>query len=71
MTDDTTAQTVHTTAERYRNWGRWGEKDQVGTLNFIEPDDVPARKADTWHVTGEPSGPGLKIDRPRGAEPQP
>ena len=23
-------------AERYRNWGRWGEDDVLGTLNFID-----------------------------------
>ncbi|HET6241780.1 MAG TPA: cyclase family protein, partial [Arthrobacter sp.] len=22
--------------DRYRNWGRWGEDDQRGTLNFID-----------------------------------
>ena len=24
-------------ADAYRNWGRWGEDDVLGTLNFIEP----------------------------------
>ena len=24
-------------AEAYRNWGRWGQDDVLGTLNFIEP----------------------------------
>src|SRR5690625_7773094 len=24
-------------AEAYRNWGRWGEDDVLGTLNFITP----------------------------------
>ncbi|WP_413544173.1 cyclase family protein [Citricoccus nitrophenolicus] len=28
---------VHVRAEAYRNWGRWGEDDAVGTLNFIDP----------------------------------
>ncbi|MHA0110969.1 hypothetical protein ACXYUI_28115, partial [Klebsiella pneumoniae] len=23
-------------AEAYRNWGRWGEDDVLGTLNFID-----------------------------------
>jgi kynurenine formamidase len=23
------------TAEKYRNWGKWGEEDQLGTLNYI------------------------------------
>lgn len=25
-------------AEAYRNWGRWGEDDVLGTLNFIDPE---------------------------------
>jgi kynurenine formamidase len=25
-------------AERVRNWGRWGDDDQLGTLNFITPE---------------------------------
>ena len=43
MTDaavEATAETIHRTAERYRNWGRWGGTDQVGTLNYITSDDV-------------------------------
>ena len=28
--------------ERYSNWGRWGEDDQIGTANFIEPRHVLA-----------------------------
>ena len=23
--------------ERYSNWGRWGDDDQVGTANFVDP----------------------------------
>ena len=30
-----TADLIHETAERVRNWGRWGDDDQLGTLNFI------------------------------------
>src|SRR5690554_6279766 len=22
-----------------RNWGRWGDKDEVGTLNYVTPED--------------------------------
>ena len=31
---------LHSSAERYRNWGKWGEHDQVGTLNYITPDKI-------------------------------
>ena len=37
-----TAQDVVSMGERYRNWGRWGENDEVGTLNFIDPAKVVA-----------------------------
>lgn len=26
--------------ERLSNWGRWGENDEIGTLNFTEPNDI-------------------------------
>ncbi|MBS1892592.1 MAG: cyclase family protein [Actinobacteria bacterium] len=29
-------------AERVRNWGRWGEDDRIGTLNFITPERLVA-----------------------------
>lgn len=29
-------------ADRVRNWGRWGDEDQLGTLNFITPETVAA-----------------------------
>lgn len=41
--DATTA--VREAAERYRNWGRWGDDDVLGTLNFI--DDAKRREAAT------------------------
>ena len=28
------------TAEKLKNWGRWGPDDEIGTLNFITPDKV-------------------------------
>ncbi|MBO0728460.1 MAG: cyclase family protein [Acidimicrobiaceae bacterium] len=30
------------TADQIRNWGRWGDDDQLGTLNFITADAVAA-----------------------------
>ncbi len=32
-------------AEAFRNWGRWGEDDVLGTLNFIDPADRVAAAA--------------------------
>lgn len=31
---------LRATAERCKNWGRWGPDDEIGTLNFIQPEDV-------------------------------
>ena len=28
------------TAEKLKNWGRWGPDDEIGTLNFITPDKI-------------------------------
>ena len=30
------------TAEKCKNWGRWGPDDEIGTLNFITPEDIVA-----------------------------
>lgn len=32
----------YSTADRVRNWGRWGADDQLGTLNFITPEKIAA-----------------------------
>lgn len=32
-------------SKRISNWGRWGEHDQMGTLNFITPDKIAAAAA--------------------------
>lgn len=36
MTIEELADYIAAKAEKYRNWGRWGEDDRVGTLNFID-----------------------------------
>ena len=37
---EATDKLIWTTAERCRNWGRWGDDDEIGTLNFITPEKV-------------------------------
>ncbi|WP_396043588.1 hypothetical protein [Aeromicrobium sp. UC242_57] len=32
-------------SDRVRNWGRWGENDELGTLNLITSDKVAAGAA--------------------------
>lgn len=34
--------TVRELAQRYTNWGRWGDDDQLGTLNHVQPAAVVA-----------------------------
>ncbi len=29
-------------AERYKNWGKWGPNDEIGTLNYTQPADIVA-----------------------------
>jgi kynurenine formamidase len=29
-------------AEKYKNWGRWGPHDEIGTLNHTRPEDIVA-----------------------------
>ena len=29
-------------AEKYKNWGKWGADDEIGTLNFTQPEDIIA-----------------------------
>ena len=36
---------IETMAKRVSNWGRWGPDDELGTLNFIGPDELKAAAA--------------------------
>ena len=31
---------LRATAEKCKNWGKWGPDDQVGTLNYVTPQNV-------------------------------
>src|SRR5262249_36656210 len=37
-----TPQGLRDAAEKYKNWGKWGPKDEIGTLNFTQPEDIVA-----------------------------
>jgi kynurenine formamidase len=37
-----TRQDLRNAAEKYKNWGRWGDKDEIGTLNHTTPEDIVA-----------------------------
>jgi kynurenine formamidase len=40
MANEMNIETVRALAKKYRNWGRWGADDEIGTLNFITPEKV-------------------------------
>jgi kynurenine formamidase len=35
-----TVAAIEEAAERYRNWGKWGDDDQLGTLNYIDAEKI-------------------------------
>src|SRR3989304_3791032 len=37
-----TRQDLRDAAEKYKNWGKWGPNDEIGTLNFTAPEDIVA-----------------------------
>jgi len=37
-----TRQDLRDAAEKYKNWGKWGANDEIGTLNYTTPDDIIA-----------------------------
>jgi kynurenine formamidase len=40
MAMEVSRKAVYEAADKLRNWGRWGADDQIGTLNFVTPEDV-------------------------------
>ena len=37
-----TRQDLRDAAEKYKNWGKWGPDDEIGTLNFTSAEDIVA-----------------------------
>jgi len=35
-----TREDLHQAAAKYRNWGKWGPEDEIGTLNYVQPEDI-------------------------------
>ena len=35
-----TRQDLRDAAEKYKNWGKWGPNDEIGTLNFTSAADI-------------------------------
>ena len=53
--------TLHAMAEKCKNWGRWGPDDELGTLNFIGPEEV--KHAASLVKKGKTISLGLNFDR--------
>ena len=45
-----TRQDIYATAKELSNWGRWGEDDQIGTLNNV----TPTLQISDWGDAGSP-----------------
>src|SRR5438067_1690853 len=37
-----TRQDLREAAQKYKNWGKWGPADEIGTLNYTRPEDIVA-----------------------------
>src|SRR5437879_11862647 len=37
-----TRQDLRDAAEKYKNWGKWGADDEIGTLNYTRAEDIVA-----------------------------
>src|SRR6185312_1866707 len=37
-----TRQDMKAAAEKYKNWGKWGPNDEIGTLNYTSAEDIVA-----------------------------
>jgi kynurenine formamidase len=48
-------------SEKLKNWGRWGNDDQIGTLNHVRPEDIV--KAAALIKIGRVFGLGIPLDR--------
>ena len=35
-----TREDLTSASEKYKNWGKWGDDDEIGTLNYTSPEDI-------------------------------
>src|SRR5688572_6990153 len=40
LEQNVTLRTIEAAAERLKNWGKWGLDDELGTLNYVAPEDI-------------------------------
>ena len=52
---------IEEASKKLSNWGRWGKDDQVGTLNYVTPEDIA--NAAKLVQTGKVFALGIPLDR--------
>jgi len=57
----------HRVAGEVSNWGRWGDSDELGTLNFITPDKIAEAAALVKHGKVFPLGVDFGSSGPQGS----
>ena len=40
LEQNVTLRTIEAAAARLKNWGKWGPDDELGTLNYVAPEDI-------------------------------
>ena len=40
LEQNVTLRTIESAAARLKNWGKWGPEDELGTLNYVSPEDI-------------------------------
>lgn len=61
---------IRETGAKYRNWGKWGTEDELGTLNYITPELIVraarlVRRGVTFSLAIPFDGGGPQINQPR------
>ena len=50
MSETWTPERMRKVYDQVKNWGRWGPDDEIGTLNFISPEDIVESIDDQWEI---------------------
>jgi hypothetical protein len=56
------AAAIKEASEKLSNWGKWGKDDQIGTLNYVTPQDIV--EAASWSSRAEPSRSAFRSTAP-------
>ena len=64
------ADPIREAVEKYRNWGKWGPDDELGTLNYITPEVIRnsarlVKRGETFSLAIPLDNSGPQINQPR------